>query len=114
MPGDPRAKDRQEGTEAGCALSREIQQGQYVNPKQCHEVPIPGGHVDDDAARLGRAAQPGCQTGIEQREYSAEQVHGVDARQQEEEAAAEAGAEICVQCRNSEPGVVLSSEKGDA
>ena len=96
MPGDPRAKDRQEGTEAGCALSREIQQGQYVNPKQCHEVPIPGGHIDNDASSLRRATQPRGQSSIEQGQQAPHEMDGMNARQHEEEAATDIATEIAV------------------
>src|SRR6266851_1646847 len=35
-------------------LARKLQQTQNVNPQQSHEMPIPGGHVQDNHARFCR------------------------------------------------------------
>src|SRR6266699_2633156 len=68
-------------------LARKLQQTQNVNPQQSHEMPIPGGHVQDNHARFcPPPEQYGC-SGRQQRKNTAQQVHAVRSSQKINEGA---------------------------
>ena len=95
-------------------LPGEVKQSEDVNPQRRHEVPVPCGYVNDDAARLRRAMQPGRHPGIEQGENSSGEVHRVDPGQHVKERTADAGGKRGVGQPQLMPRVPLPGKKAEA
>src|SRR5271169_702860 len=92
-------------------LPRKIEQPKYVDPKHSHEVPIPCGNVDDDAARFRWAQQPGGQSRIQERQYSAHEMNRMHSGEDEKKRTADVCLDVDMAEGQAMPGEILPSEK---
>src|SRR6267142_1103458 len=75
-------------------LAGKLQQTQNVNPQRGHEMPVPRGHINDDAPRRHRTAQQRSDPCEQQSEHAAHQVNSMSAGQQINERTARRGRQI--------------------
>src|ERR1700747_1187159 len=95
-------------------LAGKLQKTQNENPQRGHEMPIPGGHIQGNCARLRRWPQKhGC-SGRQQRKNTAEQVHSVRPSQKIKERTVGAGGYVEAACLQLAPDRPLSLQKTKA
>src|SRR5690242_13582515 len=89
----------------------ELQQTENVNPQQRHEMPVPGGDVNHDAAGLDGTMEQYGESGDEQGEDPAHQVNRVRACHQINERTAGVGAYKKAARGQVAPGHPLAGEE---
>src|SRR5271165_3719298 len=96
------------------SLHRKPEQHENVNPNAGHGVPVPCRNIDDDAAGLDGAFQPGCGMREKQHRRASGEMQTMHACQEIDERTAGPGRQMKTPSRQQGPNVELSAEKQKA